>query len=114
MKNAPLLFASLVALTSACGTGSDPNLIGEAEARITQVPAAVACVQISVQGSSLVTQRFDVVAGQSSVLPLNSLPVGTVQVSGAAFNQACAGTSGQQPTWLSATTTATLVAGVIT
>lgn len=72
-----------------CSSGSDAELIGTAEARITTVPAGVGCVAVVASGSQTVTRYFSVTPGQASVLPLTKLPVGTVTFSGSAFNAAC-------------------------
>ena len=55
-------------------TGSADGPVGDAVARITQVPPMVGCVTISVVGSRNVTGRFNVTAGQPATLTLKNLP----------------------------------------
>ena len=43
-------------------------------ANITTVPAGVSCIDVTAVGNRTSTQRFSVVAGQSSVLTLMGLP----------------------------------------
>lgn len=115
-----VLLSSLLAatLTFACGSesgGSPPENIGEARAAITQVPSDVLCVQIvAVATSQSVTRQFDVTPGESSVLDIKGLPLGTDTFQGSAFNAACSSVTGSTtPTWVGDDVVATLAAGVI-
>jgi hypothetical protein len=100
-------------LLAGCFSTGDDSMIGEAEARIAQVPGDVSCIKITVAGSRSVTHPFDVTPGQSSVLSLKGLPVGDVTVAGQAFSTTCSAIGmGTEPTWLSDPAPATLVAGV--
>jgi hypothetical protein len=106
----------LLPLGVACSAAdSSPEMTGEATAQITQVPAQVGCIQISVAGARTVQKRFDVMPGQSSVLSLSGLPVGGVSFTGSAYPTACASvTSSTAATWISDPTPATLGAGTMT
>ena len=128
MKNAQSLlgagFARIVAgvvclsgVVAGCGlpgTGasSEPPL-GEIRVALTQVPADVACVELTVAGSSTVTQLFDVTAGAATTLSMGGLPVGTVAVTETAFSVPCAQvTPTTPPSWISTMpASATLTAG---
>ena len=78
-----LLLAGLP-LAVACA-GADPDQgsqtdgdYASARIAITQAPADVLCISITAQGSRTVQQSFDVMPGQSTVLPMNRLPTGLV------------------------------------
>ncbi len=62
---------------------------GQLSLAITSVPADVACVRVSVQGSRSVSQSFDVAAGSNATYQLAKLPLGIVTVAAEAFPQAC-------------------------
>ena len=62
---------------------------GQLSLAITSVPADVACVRVSVQGSRSVSQSFDVAAGSNATSQLAKLPLGIVTVAAEAFPQAC-------------------------
>lgn len=87
-------------------------MVGEAQARISQVPEQVFCVRLRVEGSRTVEKSFDVTPGQSSLLALNGLPVGLVTFKGSAFSASCAMTP-PIPTWISDPTPAFLTAGTV-
>lgn len=110
-----LFLTALTAIPVACGTNAATNDIGEARAEITQVPSDVECVVLVVTGSGhSVTRQFGVTPGQSSVLQLNGLPLGTDTFQGSAFAEACGSvTSASTPTWTGDAVTATLSAGVV-
>jgi hypothetical protein len=98
-----------------CSSGDSGELAGEATAAITQVPAQVACIELNVSGARTVDKKFDVTAGQSSVLAMAQLPTGNVTFTGFAYPTACAQvTAGMTATWISDPTPATLVAGTPT
>jgi hypothetical protein len=110
-----LSIASLAALAAACSAGTNTdeaaNDVGQASAAITQVPAQVSCIEIDVAGARAVTKRFDVTAGQSSVLSLTGLPLGADTFTGLAYPSACSAvTAATQATWISDPTAATLTA----
>src|SRR6202021_1572973 len=108
---------SLVAIAAACSSsaeGGDGD-VAQASAAITQVPPQVACVEIVVVGSRPVDSKFSVASGQSSVVNLTTLPVGSVTFTAYAYASACSSvTTGASATWLSAPVAATLSAGTVT
>ncbi len=73
--------------------------VGHVTARISQVPAGVACVSITVVGDRTVLHSADVVAGQPAFLQFDDLPVGLDAFSAAAFGMSCSSINGAQPTW---------------
>jgi sugar lactone lactonase YvrE len=83
---------------------------GTASIALTQVPTGVVCIEIDVSGGIFVTQRFTVKSGQSSVLTMSGLPIGNVDVTGAAFNTPC-GDVGAPATWVTQSTPATIPDG---
>jgi hypothetical protein len=103
------------AALAACGAGEagdESETTGEAVAAISEVPADVSCITIDVEGSRLVTQRFDVTPGESSAFSMTGLPVGDVIFKGSAHPVACANvTTASVATWISDPTPATLTAG---
>jgi hypothetical protein len=109
MNRSLIPILSAVALAG-CLSPEEP-LVGEAQARITQVPADVSCVRITIAGSRTVVRSFDVTPGQSSVLPMAGLPVGAVMFTGEAFAAACGAPTLGTATWLSDPTPAMLSAG---
>ncbi len=113
--NRSLASLSLLVAFGATGClagGPDDELLGSAQAAITQVPPMVSCIQIVAMGSKTVTDSFQVSPGQSSVVTMPALPVGAVTFTASAYNQNCnAVTAASVPSWLSDPTTVTLVAG---
>jgi hypothetical protein len=96
---------------AACG-GSQSNVpedTGTATMAITQVPPNVRCLRIVVAGSRVATRLFAVTPGQSSVLSLGRLPLGTDTFVGDAFPFDCSGIGGSVPTWTSDPVTAVVV-----
>ena len=66
-------------------------------------------------GTSIVSQSFAVDPGASSVsLALGELPLGSVSISGQAFNVACASTAGISPSYVADPQTTILKAGLVT
>jgi hypothetical protein len=104
--------ALMLAVTLVGCHTEDPEMVGLAQARITQVPQQVFCVRITVAGYRTVERSFDVTPGQSSILSLSGLPVGSVTFTGAAFPASCA-FIGLTPTWISEPTPAFLSAGTV-
>ena len=103
----PILFVSVISIAlvgcvagSTGGDGTD-GPVGDAVARITQVPPMVGCVTITVAGSRTVTDRFNVTSGQPATLTLKNLPVGDDSFSSAAYANACNAIAGTQPSWAS-------------
>jgi hypothetical protein len=109
----------LLAIAGACGrvvpsSSGDPEPTGLAQIALTQVPAGVQCVRITAAGSRTVTKLFDVQSGQSSVLAIAGLPLGTVSFSGDAFSSACALlTTSSVPDWTSDPVSAQVSPGTI-
>src|SRR5689334_14468102 len=100
-----------VACSGAPNADEDAN-VGVATATITQVPPQVSCVDIQVNGSRSFSKKFDVTAGQTSVLSLSGLPTGNVTFIGLAYPLACASVvASTTATWLSQPVPATLIAG---
>ena len=101
----PLLFASVISIALVgCvpgSTGAADGPVGDAVARITQVPPMVGCVTITVVGSRSVTDRFNVTAGQPATLTLKNLPVGNDSFSSAAYAAPCNAIAGTQASWAS-------------
>lgn len=88
--------------------------LGEANVMLATVPTGVLCVQLTVTGSTTITQTFTVTPGSSTTsVSLGTLPVGSVTITGQAYSVACSSISGQTPTWLSTPVTATIQAGAI-
>lgn len=88
-----LVTGALGASFGACSSDGAPQSqneeSGQLSLAITSVPADIACVRVSVQGSRAVTQSFDVTAGTNATYQLAKLPLGIVSVAAGAFSQAC-------------------------
>ncbi len=103
-----------VSLT-ACTAAVDDDAVGAASVAITSVPNDVACITLTATGSRTVTRNYDVVTGQSSVLALNSLPVGTVAFRGDAYTGACSTvTASSVPTFIAEPVDAVVTTGGVT
>jgi hypothetical protein len=93
-----LVVPSLLAL-SACGSGAaswdspggNEDGTGQVTLAIATVPANVECIQITANGSFSVTQDFPVSPGSGTTGPLSlgQLPLGSVSITGQAFDGAC-------------------------
>jgi alpha-tubulin suppressor-like RCC1 family protein len=95
--------------------GNAGEATGEVNLAISAVPAGVQCIQITATGSSTVSQTFPAPdAGPFGTLSLGELPLGSVAITGAAFNVACANIGSQQPSWIADKQVVTLQAGVVT
>ena len=102
--------ALLLPALAGCGAApsdSSKEGIGTVNVAIEKVPTDVACIEIDVVGLNNVTQRFPVKAGASSVLTVTGLPVGSVDISGQAWNGTCSNI-GAPATW-TAQSVATLI-----
>src|SRR4051812_17854275 len=84
-----LVSLSLVSVAACAGGNGAHEDIGEATAQIAQVPEQVSCVAINIAGARSVERRFDVVAGQSTLLSLAQLPTGNVIFTAFAYPMAC-------------------------
>jgi virginiamycin B lyase len=93
-----------IAPLAACAEAPDSTseALGTVVAEIRLAPPDARCLQVKVVGTATVTQSFDVVPEETSVLTLRNLPVGNLTVSATAFNVACSA--------VAATTVATYVA----
>jgi hypothetical protein len=93
-----------ISFLAACHSAlpGDGGPVGNATARITQVPDGVACVAISVDGTHSVMNAFDVVPGQPAFMQMSNLPVGLDAFNAAAFAMPCASINGAQPAWATA------------
>lgn len=91
----------------------DPGPTGQASAFITSVPADVACIRITVSGSTNPSQTFSVTSGASSVsLALSAVPNGSVTFGADAFNAACSAITSAIPTWSADPVQSTVYGGV--
>jgi hypothetical protein len=100
---------------SGAGASGDES-VGEATLAITVVPPAVQCIQVTVTGSTTVSQTFPVTpgSGTASSLSLGRLPLGGDTVTGQAYSVACASIASQTPTWIAASQTVQIQPGVVT
>ncbi len=93
MKKIAILSVVSLFTFAACSSAShdrDEESVGSASIAITSVPSDVGCIRIDAQGARSTVRDFDVAPGNSSVLQLASLAVGTVSFRGYAFAGACA------------------------
>jgi sugar lactone lactonase YvrE len=106
-------FSALAATSVACSSaGGSPHeeATGTASVAVTSAPSTVGCIEIDAAGVFSFTQRLDVTAGQSTVFSLSGLPVGNVDFTASAFDNACSDL-GPAPTWISQSTPATIGTG---
>jgi hypothetical protein len=110
------LLVSGVALAACVSHTENSELTGRASLAIASVPSNVSCIQVTGATSNRSsTDSFDVTAGQSTVLELNSVPTGTVTFTGAAFATSCAGvTAASTPDWTGAPVTAVITSTSVT
>lgn len=105
-----------LSLAASCSAPLDdaPD-VAQAVAAITQVPADVRCIDVTVAGANTVTQRFTVTPGASATLTMPGLPIGAVTFVAVAYNLACASVVSTTPsTWVSTGVRAVLATGVST
>jgi hypothetical protein len=125
-------WAAIVALSfvlCSCGSSSPTSPVpgspasggagagtGQVSLAITIVPPGVQCIQITATGSYTVTQNFAATpdAGTVGSLALGELPLGSVAITGQAFNVACASIASQQPSWVADKQVVNLQEGVVT
>jgi hypothetical protein len=105
-----VLLISGVALAACVSHTDSSELTGLASLAIANVPSDVSCIQVSAANSvRSVADSFDVTAGQSTVLELDSLPTGTVTFTGTAYATSCAQvTSASTPDWVGPPVTAAI------
>lgn len=111
------LFSVLVVplSVSSCASSdsqTEESADGVAQIAITQVPTDVQCIQILAQGNRSVERLFAVTSGESSILTMTSLPIGTVEFSGNAYSGNCsASVTGQDPAFTAAPVSAQVMSG---
>ena len=100
---------------AACSDGeSDPESVGSASVAVTQAPADVRCIEVTAQGSRIVTRSFSVAAGADTRFDMHGLPTGIVNFSAQAFNVGCNSVSaGTSPGWISDIVTARIAPNVV-
>src|SRR5689334_2551600 len=94
-----LTAAAAVMLVAGCsgagGAGgangsNEEDMVGTASFALTEVPADVRCVRVTVKGVRTVTRLIDVNPGQNTVFTLDGLPIGNDVFTEEAFATACA------------------------
>lgn len=117
-----LLTSIVVALTAACGgapggagsSASGNAATGSLSAALTSVPSGVQCVKIALAPSGN-TKLVSLAAGASTVsIDLGVLPIGSVTIDGAAYNQACNKIGSNDPSWVADEVTTQVFAGTAT
>ncbi len=110
------VLGAAVGCTDLPSTEPTPEDTGRVEFALVMVPTDVQCISITATGSRVRQQTFIVVPGQTSVLAMNALPVGSVTFSGQAFNGACGGGGpmGPSPTYVADPVTAQINATGVT
>lgn len=106
----------LTVSVSGCGgliEAGDNGSVGAAEARITQVPAMVGCVSVTVAGSRTVTSSLNVTVGETATLRLKNLPVGNDTFTAFAYAAGCNQVAGTQPSWASDPAVTAIAAGKV-
>ncbi len=100
---------------AACSDGeSDTEGVGSASVAVTQAPADVRCIEITAQGSRIVTRSFNVATGADTHFDMHGLPTGVVNFSAKAFNVACGSVSaGTFAGWVSDVVTVQIVPNVV-
>jgi alpha-tubulin suppressor-like RCC1 family protein len=120
MKTSACPILLVLALTSACGashgpSGRDHEATGQVRLAVTVVPASVQCIQVVASGSTTVSQEFPTMSGQSSAqLSLGELPLGSVSITGTAFDVACGSIATASPAYVADPQAVNLEAGVVT
>lgn len=110
---APAWFA-LSCWLGACALSTDVSRdeVGMATVALMRVPSDVSCVRLRVQGVFTVERRFDVEAGDDTVLALTRLPLGDDTFRGYAYAERCdALRRSSTPTWLTDPVVVRLFAG---
>ncbi len=114
---ATIVLGSVGVLTGAAGCSSSGGAAdsdwGVVRVALNEVPMDTRCLSISATGTRSVTQRFSVVPGQSAALEMAGLPLGEVQFTGVAFDEACQAMMSTEPTWIGGPVTATVVKGEV-
>jgi len=118
MRQQLALFTALGLIgASACSngpSGQDPEAVGDIAIALTNAPADVSCVKLTVVGARTDSRSFDLAPGKKASFALSGLPVGTVSVSADAFGVACNKVpAGATATWYSEAVGASIKAGVV-
>jgi hypothetical protein len=93
MKRPQLRFLLLPLLLGACAAeepSADPvDQTGSIQVALTSAPGDVACLVINVTGTRSASKAVNLTPGQPAVFTIDKLPIGLVQVDGAAYASAC-------------------------
>ncbi|MBC8132584.1 MAG: hypothetical protein H7X95_06355, partial [Deltaproteobacteria bacterium] len=108
--------ASLLGVLSGChapGANENTEDVALVVLQLAMVPADVRCIEVSITGSQTLTQKFDVMPGQTTALSIPNLTAGAVTINERAFSVACASVvATTAPTWVAqAPAMVTLVIG---
>jgi hypothetical protein len=113
-RAARILGLIVVSALVGCGGNDDgepPSGLDEVAAArlaLATVPVDVACLQVVVAGTRMVTRLFEVTAGGAASFELKGLPLGQATFSANAFPVACGMVPTSSPTWISDPVTVTL------
>jgi alpha-tubulin suppressor-like RCC1 family protein len=81
---------------------------------LSAVPQNVACIRIAVTGAQFVVKDFSVAPGQAtSSLLMSRLPLGPVDIAGAAYNQSCTSIGSNAAAWVADPSNVVLEAGIV-
>jgi alpha-tubulin suppressor-like RCC1 family protein len=113
----------VASLQLGCSGGSDVSDesesaeagLGTATFELMMVPSSVGCVRITASGlQGEVTKEFGLSSGASTAqLLMERLPLGTLTVTGYAYDGTCANVGNSPPAWIADTETARLEPGVV-
>jgi hypothetical protein len=84
--------STLVLILAGCGVAGTPTPddTGAIEVALTAAPADATCLKISVTGTRSASKSVDLTPGQATTFSFDKLPIGIVQVDGAAYGSPCA------------------------
>lgn len=100
------------ALLVACQ--APPQDTATVQLALTNVPANVQCVSLTVAGSATIERLLPVTTGQSSVYNVAGLPAGNAQFGALAFEAPCNALAGVVPAWISDVVAHVLTSGQVT
>lgn len=104
--------ACTVLMGAACRPDTTDGEAGHARLALVEIPADVACVEVTVAAARTITRRVSVVPSATSVYDLTGLPEGAAQISAAGFSAACAAlNAATTATWISDPVATTIVRG---
>jgi hypothetical protein len=102
---APRLLVLLSLAAGAC-TATVPapaDDVGSIQVGLTAAPADALCLAITITGSRTVSKSIDLTPGQPTSFTIDRLPLGIVEIDGAAFASACASAGpGNSPIYVAA------------